>query len=67
MSLESVKTELEKDLAKVNTIEELNELKNKYLSKKGLISQLSSDVEDSDNTIDNGTNAVTNNQSEIVF
>ena len=44
MSLESVKTELEKDLAKVKTIEELNELKNKYLSKKGLISQLSSEI-----------------------
>ena len=44
MSIESVKTELERDIAKVNTIEELNELKNKYLSKKGLISQLNSEI-----------------------
>ena len=44
MSLESVKIELEKDLKQVNTIEELNNLKNKYLSKKGLISELSSEI-----------------------
>ena len=40
MKFESVKAELEKDLKNVNSIEELNELKNKYISKKGLISEL---------------------------
>ena len=44
MSLESVKAELEKDLAKVKSMPELNVLKNKYLSKKGLISELNSEI-----------------------
>ncbi|MBR3162495.1 MAG: phenylalanine--tRNA ligase subunit alpha [Clostridia bacterium] len=44
MSLESVKTELEKDIKNVHSIQELNELKNKYLSKKGLISELNSEI-----------------------
>ena len=44
MNLESVKAELEKDLKNMYSIEELNELKNKYLSKKGLISELSSEI-----------------------
>ena len=44
MSIESVKTKLETDLSKVASMEELNELKNKYLSKKGLISQLGSEI-----------------------
>ena len=44
MSLESIKTELEKDLKNVKSIEELNLLKNKYLSKKGLISELNQEI-----------------------
>ena len=44
MSLESVKKQLENDLKKVNSIPELNELRNKYLSKKGLISELNSEI-----------------------
>lgn len=44
MSIESVKNELEKDLVKVKSIEELNELKNKYLSKKGLITALNLEI-----------------------
>ena len=49
MSLESVKAELEKDLAKVKSMPELNELKNKYLSKKGLISELNSEIKNISN------------------
>ncbi len=49
MSLESVKAELEKDLAKVKSMPELNELKNKYLSKKGLISELNKEIKNISN------------------
>ena len=49
MSLESVKAELEKDLAKVKSMPELNELKNKYLSKKGLISELNQEIKNISN------------------
>ena len=49
MSLESVKAELEKDLKKVVSEEELNELRNKYLSKKGLISELGSEIKNVSN------------------
>lgn len=49
MSLESVKAELEKDLSKVKTMQELNDLKNKYLSKKGLISELNSEIKNISN------------------
>ena len=44
MSIESVREELQKDLKEVNSIEELNELKIKYLSKKGLITELNSEI-----------------------
>lgn len=49
MSLESVKAELEKDLKKVVSEEELNKLRNKYLSKKGLISELGSEIKNVSN------------------
>ena len=49
MSLESVKAELEKDIKKVVSSEELNELRNKYLSKKGLISELNSEIKNISN------------------
>ena len=44
MSIESVKSELEKDLVDVSSMEQLNELKIKYLSKKGLITELNSEI-----------------------
>ncbi len=44
MSIESVKSELEKDLVDVSSMEQLIELKNKYLSKKGLITELNSEI-----------------------
>ena len=44
MSIESVKSELEKDLVDVSSMELLNELKIKYLSKKGLITELNSEI-----------------------
>ena len=44
MSYESVKKELLKDIENVNNLDELNEMKIKYLSKKGLISELNSEI-----------------------
>ncbi len=49
MSIESVKEDLEKDLKKVNSLEDLNELKIKYLSKKGLITELNSEIKNIEN------------------
>ena len=44
MKIEEVKQELEKDLQDVNSLEELEELRIKYLSKKGLITELNSEI-----------------------
>ena len=44
MNIESVKKELEKDLLNVDSINELNDLKVKYLGKKGLITELNSNI-----------------------
>jgi len=38
-----------KDLKKVNSLEDLNELKIKYLSKKGLITELNSEIKNIEN------------------
>lgn len=44
MTIESVREELEKDLSNIDNLEQLNELKMKYLSKKGLITELNSEI-----------------------
>ena len=49
MSIESVKEELEKDLKNINSLEQLNDLKIKYLSKKGLITELNSEIKNISN------------------
>lgn len=46
MQIESVKEELLNDLKNINSISELNDLKIKYLGKKGLITELSSSIKD---------------------
>lgn len=49
MSIESVKEELQKDLENVDSLEQLNDLKIKYLSKKGLITELNSEIKNIEN------------------
>lgn len=44
MKLEEVKSELEKDLKSVKSLNDLDELRIKYLSKKGLITELNSEI-----------------------
>ena len=44
MKIEEVKKLLEEDMNKVTSLNELNELKNKYLSKTGLITVLNSEI-----------------------
>ena len=44
MKIEEVKKLLEEDMIKVTSLAELNELKNKYLSKTGLITVLNSEI-----------------------
>lgn len=44
MKIEEVKKLLEEDMNKVTSLAELNELKNKYLSKSGLITVLNSEI-----------------------
>lgn len=44
--VEKIKIELESDIKNTNTIKELNELKVKYLGKKGLITELTSNMKD---------------------
>ena len=44
MKLEEVKNELEKDLKSVKSLNDLDELRIKYLSKKGLITELNSEI-----------------------
>ncbi len=46
MNYEEIKKELEKDIENVNDIKELNELRNKYISKTGLIVKLNSQIKD---------------------
>lgn len=42
--LQKVKTELEEDMTKINNLNELNDLKIKYLGKKGKITELNSEI-----------------------
>ena len=44
MKLEEVKNELEKDLKSVKSLNDLDELRIKYLSKKGLITELNAEI-----------------------
>lgn len=44
MNIESIKKNLEKEMQKINSLEELTLIKNKYLSKKGLITELNSKI-----------------------
>ena len=46
MSIEDIKKEIEKDLENVKDLKELNELHIKYLSKKGIITELNSKIKD---------------------
>ena len=46
MNIESIKKELEQDLKNVTNLKELNQLHIKYLSKKGIITNLNSKIKD---------------------
>lgn len=46
MNIENIKKEIEKDLENVKDLKELNELHVKYLSKKGIITELNSKIKD---------------------
>lgn len=46
MNIEKIKKEIEKDLENVKDLKELNELHVKYLSKKGIITELNSKIKD---------------------
>ena len=46
MNIEDIKKEIEKDLENVKDLKELNELHIKYLSKKGIITELNSKIKD---------------------
>ena len=46
MNIEEIKKEIEKDLENVKDLKELNELHVKYLSKKGIITELNSKIKD---------------------
>ena len=46
MNIEDIKKEIEKDLDAVKNLKELNELHIKYLSKKGIITELNSKIKD---------------------
>ena len=46
MNIEEIKKEIEKDLENVKDLKELNELHIKYLSKKGIITELNSKIKD---------------------
>lgn len=46
MNVENIKKEIEKDLENVKDLKELNELHVKYLSKKGIITELNSKIKD---------------------
>ena len=46
MNIENIKKEIEKDLESVKELKELNELHVKYLSKKGIITELNSKIKD---------------------
>ena len=46
MNIEDIKKEIEKDLSSVKDLQSLNELHIKYLSKKGIITELNSKIKD---------------------
>ena len=46
MNIEDIKKEIEKDLSSVKDLKSLNELHIKYLSKKGIITELNSKIKD---------------------
>ncbi len=49
MNIEDIKKEIEKDLSSVKDLKSLNELHIKYLSKKGIITELNSKIKDVSN------------------